>query len=396
MAAPQRKVSFQDDDSCGDSAQGEEKTAKPSGSNGDGTTPPPSPSRSHSRDSSSNSILLLKSAGLKKSPSFQAKELRENLMREQHDKDPLFYYEVIQTLGVGSMGSVARVKKRPHLIGGSARKSIQEAVKQQKKERECLQIPLIGGIFRFCLDGKLKESQSILDISIGKSRRRADTGNSTASSILQLNAPDLAGSLSSNEEDSLRSLGSSTGRSSTVSATANTYAMKSIHLSRVTDDAFITELKNEIDILKKLDHPHIVRAIETFEHRNQIFIVMELCHGGDLYSRDPYTEEEGARIISSVLSAIAYMHSKGITHRDLKYENILFVNDSPKAEVKLIDFGLSKVYGDNTQLTEGVGTIYTMAPEVIKGNYTPTADVWSVGVIAYMLLSRYVAFQSFL
>lgn len=86
------------------------------------------------------------------------------------------------------------------------------------------------------------------------------------------------------------------------------------------------------------------------------------------------------------------MHSKNILHRDLKYENILFVNDSPQAEIKLIDFGLSKVYGDNSELTEGVGTIYTMAPEVLKGNYTTKADIWSVGVITFMLLSSQMPF----
>ena len=132
--------------------------------------------------------------------------------------------------------------------------------------------------------------------------------------------------------------------------------------------------------------------METFEHRNQIFIVMELCQGGDLYSRDPYTEEEAARIIGSILSAISYMHEFSIAHRDLKYENILFVSDHPKSEIKLIDFGLSKVYGDNAQLTDGVGTIYTMAPEVLKGNYSQTADIWSIGVIAYMLLSSQMPF----
>lgn len=123
--------------------------------------------------------------------------------------------------------------------------------------------------------------------------------------------------------------------------------------------------------------------IETYEHRNQIFIVMELCAGGDLYSRDPYTEAEAARIVSSILSAISYMHSKNICHRDLseftyhlqwipknlclrvsqvflsiciEYENILFINDHPKAEIKLIDFGLSKKFGKE-ELTEGVGTM---------------------------------------
>ena len=185
----------------------------------------------------------------------------------------------------------------------------------------------------------------------------------------------------------------------TSSVSDHEYAMKSIHLSRVTDDSFVQELKNEIAILKKLDHPHIVRPIETYQYKNQIFIIMEVCSGGDLYSRDPYTEEEAARIISSVLSAVSYLHSNNVAHRDLKYENILFVNESPKAEIKLIDFGLSKIYGNaigtngrSATLTEGVGTIYTMAPEVLKGSYTKQADVWSVGVIAYMLLSSQMPF----
>ena len=159
----------------------------------------------------------------------------------------------------------------------------------------------------------------------------------------------------------------------------------------------------------------VVRAMETFEHRNQIFVVMEMCSGGDLYGRDPYTvsqieymrlgqcstdlpsvlshvqEEEAARITSSILSAISYIHSKNIIHRDLKYENILFANNSPRAEIKLIDFGLSAKFGKE-DLTEGVGTIYTMAPEVLKGKYTKSADLWSIGVISYMLLSSQMPF----
>ena len=89
---------------------------------------------------------------------------------------------------------------------------------------------------------------------------------------------------------------------------------------------------------------------------------MELCSGGDLYTRDPYTQEEAARIVSSIMSAVAYMHRKHICHRDLKYENILFVNESPRAEIKLIDFGLSSKYGGSAgpgsdEMTEGVGTV---------------------------------------
>ena len=108
------------------------------------------------------------------------------------------------------------------------------------------------------------------------------------------------------------------------------------------------------------DHPHIVRPIETFVYRNALHIVMELCSGGDLYSRDPYIEDEAARIVGSILSAVSFMHDKQIVHRDLKYENILFVNDDPRAEIKLIDFGLSKKYASNKDMTEGVGTVSEM------------------------------------
>jgi serine/threonine protein kinase len=337
---------------------------------------PPSPT-----DSNPNTPARSRSSSLLSSPKFCSTSLRSNLTREQVDRDPLFFYEVVKTLGAGSMGSVARVKKRTNVVGGSARKDIQEAVKRQKKRKECLKIPIIGNLFSCCIDGDLRHRKENF-IFLKTSQR--------FSSILRPYGEPIT---SHRSYDSLHDqFDISVGSDGSRKSSDITYAMKSIHLNRVTDASFVSELRNEISILKKLDHPHIVRAIETFEHRNQIFIVMELCAGGDLYSRDPYTEEDAARILSSILSALGYMHSKNVVHRDLKYENILFVNDSPKAEVKLIDFGLSKVYGDNAQLTEGVGTIYTMAPEVLKGNYTTKADVWSIGVIAYMLLSSQMPF----
>eukprot|EP00934_Nitzschia_sp_Nitz4_P009415 Nitzschia sp. Nitz4//scaffold133_size116822//56256//65702//NITZ4_003807-RA/size116822-snap-gene-0.16-mRNA-1//-1//CDS//3329535396//9405//frame0 len=299
-------------------------------------------------------------------------QLRESLTRSQTDRDPLFFYEVTKVLGEGSMGSVKLVKKRSNKVGGSARKELQQAVQRQKQNQECLNLPIIGGLFRCCIDGNLKDkdenprvltkmfSQEI--VSSIRSVRSEDTGNG-----------------------SIRSYESSNHQSDII------YAMKSIVISHLTEQAYIDELRNEIAILKKLDHPHIVRAIETFEHKKEIFIIMELCSGGDLYARDPYTEEQAARIVSSILSAVSYMHSKNIVHRDLKYENILFVNKSPTSEIKLIDFGLSKRYGDSA-MTEGVGTIYTMAPEVLKGNYTQQADMWSIGVVTYMLLSSQLPF----
>ena len=121
---------------------------------------------------------------------------------------------------------------------------------------------------------------------------------------------------------------------------------------------------------------------------------MELCTGGDLYSRDPYTERDAAKIIGKVLSAVEYMHNNNIIHRDLKYENILFESNSPDAEVKIIDFGLSKRYDPhNKNLCDGVGTIYTMAPQVLEGIYDEKADLWSCGVITYMLLSSSLPFH---
>jgi len=155
---------------------------------------------------------------------------------------------------------------------------------------------------------------------------------------------------------------------------------------------YVNELKNEIEIMKRLDHPHISKLVETYEDQGNMYLILELCSGGDLYSRDPYTEDQAARIIGSILSAVDFMHSHGIIHRDLKYENILFATPSPTAEIKIIDFGLSKIYTPSQRLQEGVGTVYTMAPEVLKGDYTNTADVWAVGVLAYMLLSSQMPF----
>ena len=95
------------------------------------------------------------------------------------------------------------------------------------------------------------------------------------------------------------------------------YALKTILLDRVSDPVFIAELRNEIEVLKSCDHPNIVKAIETFEYNSQISIVMELCSGGDLYTREPYTEEQARRIIRNLTSAVAYMHRCGIVHRGM-------------------------------------------------------------------------------
>ena len=211
------------------------------------------------------------------SSKFSSRQLRGNLTRTQKNRDPLAYYEITQVLGVGSMGSVARVKKRSSAIGGSARKAVQERVKMENRVDACFRLPLVGGLFQFCL--KAQADAWLDDVSVRAAEADASVGGGTVT---------------------------------TVSPSDMMFAMKSIHLSRITDETFVEELRNEIEILKSLDHPHIVKAIETFDHRNQLFVIMELCSGGDLYSRDPYTEEEAARLTSSILGAISYMHSKGM------------------------------------------------------------------------------------
>ena len=193
------------------------------------------------------------------------------------------YYQIDSVLGVGSMGSVAKVHKRPGAIGGSARSEIVDSFKREKKMKDCLNFPLLGGLFQYCMRPNLSPSNSQRDLL---------------------------------QPQSTHSICSSSGGRYQVS-----YALKSIHLTHVTDPSFVEELKNEIEILKTLDHPHIVRPIEVYQYRNQLFIVMELCSGGDLYTRDPYTEEDAARIVSCILSAVTFMHAKGVIHRDLKVRN---------------------------------------------------------------------------
>ena len=91
--------------------------------------------------------------------------------------------------------------------------------------------------------------------------------------------------------------------------------------------------------------------------------------------------------VRHILRAVSYMHNLELMHRDIKFENILFESTKPDAEIKLIDFGLSKRFYNDKQMSERVGTIYTMAPQVIQGVYSNSADIWSVGVVAFMLLS---------
>eukprot|EP00397_Hematodinium_sp_SG-2012_P012272 GEMP01012438.1.p1 GENE.GEMP01012438.1~~GEMP01012438.1.p1 ORF type:complete len:559 (+),score=119.71 GEMP01012438.1:429-2105(+) len=175
-------------------------------------------------------------------------------------------------------------------------------------------------------------------------------------------------------------------------------AIKSISKSRRKCQS---RLYREIDIMKEADHPHIVKLYETFEDAQNVYLVMELCDGGDLFSRvttgNAFTEGLAATIMKQIFGGIFYMHTKGIVHRDLKPCNFLFSErrcDITTNCLKIIDFGLSAKYAEGELLTSRAGTPFYVAPEVIQGRYDSKCDIWSAGVILYILLCGYPPFRS--
>jgi len=171
----------------------------------------------------------------------------------------------------------------------------------------------------------------------------------------------------------------------THKATGLKYAVKVLDLGLVDTSEGLRQLREEIFIMCQLDHPNIVRLEEVYESHSEIYLVQELCLGGELFDRldeQPdyhYTEAECARLVKQMLSAVRYLHSKGIIHRDLKLENFLFSDTSLSSELKMIDFGLSKFFRYGEVQHEAVGTPYTVAPEVIHGSYDERCDCWAIG-----------------
>jgi serine/threonine protein kinase len=171
------------------------------------------------------------------------------------------------------------------------------------------------------------------------------------------------------------------------------YACKTINTVRF-NDAEISEFMNEINILRELDHPNIIQLFEVFKKRRKMWIVMELCTGGDLTKRmNAMTEMNVAIVMKQILQAISYMHNRNVCHRDIKLENILYADSSPDAAVLLIDFGLSNKFTKDTKMEKACGTIYTAAPEIILGlQYREETDIWSIGCVAFILLSGHYPF----
>ena len=157
--------------------------------------------------------------------------------------------------------------------------------------------------------------------------------------------------------------------------------------------------KVEIDILKIAQHPNIIKLYDVFENEHHIYIIMEYCSGGDLLSyfeNHNYVlpESKVCEIIHKLSMAVYYLHSYGIVHRDLKPENILMTDSKLTADIRLLDFGLSKIIGNDEKCTEPYGTLTFVAPEVLQGKpYDKSVDLWSIGIITFLLLCGYLPFD---
>ena len=156
--------------------------------------------------------------------------------------------------------------------------------------------------------------------------------------------------------------------------------------------ARLESARTEIEIMKICQHPYIIHFIDSYETADFIYIFMEYCNGGTFYkflkNRNFILKEEVAvSLAHKICMAVYYFHSFGITHRDLKPENILMTSEDENADIKILDFGLSKIIGPNEKCSEPYGTIIYCAPEIILDYpYTKNVDSWSIGVITYIML----------
>jgi len=183
-------------------------------------------------------------------------------------------------------------------------------------------------------------------------------------------------------------------------------AVKTIDLKKVTNAA---RFEKEVAIQQNLDHPHIVKLYDVFKDAKKMYLVMELCTGGELFDRivaeaekhaddgkegQAFDERGAANYMQQILGAMFYLHSKDFVHRDIKPENFLLQSKADNAAIKVIDFGLAKEFkpGSKELMKTKAGTPYYVAPQVLQGAYDEKCDIWSCGVICYILLCGYPPF----
>uniref|UniRef100_A0A0D9X1K7 Protein kinase domain-containing protein n=1 Tax=Leersia perrieri TaxID=77586 RepID=A0A0D9X1K7_9ORYZ len=170
-------------------------------------------------------------------------------------------------------------------------------------------------------------------------------------------------------------------------------AVKVIPKAKMTTSIAIEDVRREVKILKALaGHKNLVQFYDAYEDNDNVYIVMELCEGGELLDRilsrgGKYSEDDAKAVLVQILNVVSFCHIQGVVHRDLKPEvNFLFTSKDENSQLKAIDFGLSDFVKPDERLNDIVGSAYYVAPEVLHRCYSTEADVWSIGVIAYILL----------
>ncbi|KAH7447881.1 hypothetical protein KP509_01G125300 [Ceratopteris richardii] len=175
-------------------------------------------------------------------------------------------------------------------------------------------------------------------------------------------------------------------------STGKKYACKSIAKRKLISEEDVLDVRREIQIMHHVSgQPNVVNIRGAYEDEDAVHLVMELCSGGELFDRivkrGHYSERKAAQIIRRIVRVVEACHSLGVMHRDLKPENFLFLDSGEDSALKTIDFGLSVFFRPGEIFHDVVGSPYYVAPEVLKKNYGPEADVWSAGIILYILLS---------
>ncbi|KZV44448.1 calcium-dependent protein kinase 34-like [Dorcoceras hygrometricum] len=174
--------------------------------------------------------------------------------------------------------------------------------------------------------------------------------------------------------------------------TGEKFACKTIAKRKLANKEDIEDVRREVQIMHHLTgQPNIVELKGAYEDKHSVHLVMELCAGGELFDRiianGHFTERAAASLLRTIVQTVHTCHSMGVIHRDLKPENFLLLNKDEDAPLKVTDFGLSVFYKQGEVCKDIVGSAYYIAPEVLKRRYGPEVDIWSVGVMLYILLS---------
>ena len=179
-------------------------------------------------------------------------------------------------------------------------------------------------------------------------------------------------------------------------STNEKFAIKILNKERLKTQTKSSSI-NEIEILSKLDHPNIIHVETILDDEINFYIIMEYCSEGELFDyivkEEKLDEIEAAVFFYQLIKGVEYIHSQNLAHRDLKPENLLYLNKNENSPIKVIDFGMSKRFTHEKFMNEKVGTAYYISPEILQGKYDEKCDIWSAGVILYIIICGYPCFN---